>query len=129
MVETQKLEKAKTSVSKKVLLPSLSGMFHRKRNQAEGGSSPTYLPDEANTVQTIKKGEAFTRRSTETAQLPLNARAELYKWPQHRVNASQINYNTLPTAIKPHPAISTPLQPQRPNPEYPHLTWYILLDD
>lgn len=46
MVETRKLETAKMNVSKKVLLPSLSGMFHRKRNQVEGGSSPSYLPGE-----------------------------------------------------------------------------------
>ncbi|CAL5341568.1 unnamed protein product [Camellia sinensis] len=41
----QKLEKQNTSVSKKVLLPNLSGIFHRKKNQIEGGS-PSYLPGE-----------------------------------------------------------------------------------
>ncbi|KAL2945001.1 hypothetical protein RDABS01_033348 [Bienertia sinuspersici] len=35
----------KSSVSKKVLLPNLSGIFHKKKNQAEGGS-PSYLPGE-----------------------------------------------------------------------------------
>ncbi|XP_021745085.1 WEB family protein At5g55860-like [Chenopodium quinoa] len=39
------LDKPKTSVSKKVLLPNLSGIFHKKKSQAEGGS-PSYLPDE-----------------------------------------------------------------------------------
>lgn len=39
------LDKPKTSVSKKVLLPNLSGIFHKKRSQAEGGS-PSYLPGE-----------------------------------------------------------------------------------
>lgn len=38
VVESRKLEKAKTSVSNKVLLPSLSSIFVRKRNQVEGGS-------------------------------------------------------------------------------------------
>lgn len=41
-----KLEKTKTSVvSKKVLLPNLSGIFSRKKNQVEWGS-PSYLPGE-----------------------------------------------------------------------------------
>ncbi|CAA7062648.1 unnamed protein product [Microthlaspi erraticum] len=41
-----KLEKTKTSVvSKKVLLPNLSGIFNRKKNQVEWGS-PSYLPGE-----------------------------------------------------------------------------------
>ncbi|MED6210286.1 hypothetical protein PIB30_062737 [Stylosanthes scabra] len=44
-VEVQKLEKAKVSVSRKVLLPNISGIFHRKKNQADGGS-PSYLPGE-----------------------------------------------------------------------------------
>lgn len=44
-MEAQKLEKGKVSVSKKVLLPSISGIFHRKKNQVEGGS-PSYLPGE-----------------------------------------------------------------------------------
>ncbi|CAK9145123.1 unnamed protein product [Ilex paraguariensis] len=44
VVEVRKLEKSKTSVSKKVLLPNLSGFFYRKKTtQAEGGS---YLPGE-----------------------------------------------------------------------------------
>ncbi|KAI5674704.1 hypothetical protein M9H77_15068 [Catharanthus roseus] len=49
VVEPRKLERAKTSVSKKVLMPNLSGIFHRKKNQVEGGSpspSPSYLPGE-----------------------------------------------------------------------------------
>ncbi|XP_010450224.1 PREDICTED: WEB family protein At5g55860-like isoform X2 [Camelina sativa] len=42
----KKLEKTKTSVvSKKVLLPNLSGIFNRKKNQVEWGS-PSYLPGE-----------------------------------------------------------------------------------
>ncbi|XP_010536752.1 PREDICTED: WEB family protein At5g55860-like [Tarenaya hassleriana] len=45
-VEIRKLEKTRTSVvSKKVLLPNLSGIFHRKKNQMDGGS-PSYLPGE-----------------------------------------------------------------------------------
>ncbi|XP_057724237.1 WEB family protein At5g55860-like [Arachis stenosperma] len=44
-VEVQKLEKGKVSVSKKVLLPNISGIFHRKKNQVDGGS-PSYLPGE-----------------------------------------------------------------------------------
>ncbi|GKV37371.1 hypothetical protein SLEP1_g45412 [Rubroshorea leprosula] len=45
IIETRKLEKAKTSVSKKVLLPNISGIFHRKKSQVEGGL-PSYLPGE-----------------------------------------------------------------------------------
>ncbi|XP_055824109.1 WEB family protein At5g55860 [Solanum dulcamara] len=46
ITETRKLQKAKTSVSKKkVLMPSISGIFHKKKNQVEG-SSPSYLPGE-----------------------------------------------------------------------------------
>lgn len=42
----KKLEKTRTSVvSKKVLMPNLSGIFSRKKNQAEWGS-PSYLPGE-----------------------------------------------------------------------------------
>ncbi|KAL6313816.1 hypothetical protein AAG906_010235 [Vitis piasezkii] len=41
----RKMEKEKSSVSKKALLPNLSGIFHRKKNQIEGGS-PSYLPGE-----------------------------------------------------------------------------------
>ncbi|TKY57411.1 WEB family protein [Spatholobus suberectus] len=37
-VEMRKLEKGKVSVSNKVLLPNISGIFHRKKNQVEGGS-------------------------------------------------------------------------------------------
>lgn len=44
-VEMKKLEKGKVSVSKKVLLPNISGIFHRKKNQVEGESS-SYLPGE-----------------------------------------------------------------------------------
>jgi hypothetical protein len=44
-MEARKLEKEKNSVSKKVLLPNLSGIFNRKKNQIEGGS-PSYLPGE-----------------------------------------------------------------------------------
>ncbi|CAN6696557.1 unnamed protein product [Malus baccata var. baccata] len=44
-VVAQKLDKDKTSISKKTLLPTLSGMFNRKKNQVEGGS-PSYLPGE-----------------------------------------------------------------------------------
>lgn len=44
-VEVRKYEKEKVSVSKKVLLPNISGIFHRKKNQVEGGS-PSYLPGE-----------------------------------------------------------------------------------
>ncbi|KAI4307849.1 hypothetical protein L6164_030984 [Bauhinia variegata] len=46
MVEVRKMEKEKVSVSKKVLLPNISGIFHRKKNQVEGGS-PSYLPGES----------------------------------------------------------------------------------
>lgn len=45
VVVAQKLDKEKISVSKKGLLPSLSGIFQRKKNQIEGGS-PSYLPGE-----------------------------------------------------------------------------------
>ncbi|XP_059284209.1 WEB family protein At5g55860 [Lycium ferocissimum] len=46
IAETRKLQKAKTSVSKKkVLMPDISGIFHKKKNQVEG-SSPSYLPGE-----------------------------------------------------------------------------------
>ncbi|KAL2247708.1 WEB family protein At5g55860 [Sesamum indicum] len=38
VMETRKLEKAKTSVAKKVLMPSLSNVFHKKKNQVEGSS-------------------------------------------------------------------------------------------
>ncbi|KAK4355155.1 hypothetical protein RND71_024126 [Anisodus tanguticus] len=45
-VETRKLQKAKTSVAKKkVLMPNISGIFQKKKNQVEG-SSPSYLPGE-----------------------------------------------------------------------------------
>ncbi|KAK6934622.1 WEB family [Dillenia turbinata] len=45
LVSIQKLEKEKVSVSKKALLPNISGIFQRKKNQVEGGS-PSYLPGE-----------------------------------------------------------------------------------
>lgn len=45
VVETKKLEKAKTSVSKKVLMPSLTYVFQKKKNKVDGGS-PSYLPGE-----------------------------------------------------------------------------------
>uniref|UniRef100_A0A5B6ZUH4 WEB family protein n=1 Tax=Davidia involucrata TaxID=16924 RepID=A0A5B6ZUH4_DAVIN len=45
VIGARKLEKGRTSVSKKVLLPNLSGIFHRKNNQVKGGS-PSYLPGE-----------------------------------------------------------------------------------
>ncbi|KAK7371906.1 hypothetical protein VNO80_05273 [Phaseolus coccineus] len=38
-VEMRKLEKGKVAVSKKVLLPNMSGIFHRKKNHVEGGPS------------------------------------------------------------------------------------------
>lgn len=41
----KRLDKQRTSMSKKVLLPSLSGMFHKKKSQVEG-ESPSYLPGE-----------------------------------------------------------------------------------
>ncbi|XVF77030.1 hypothetical protein PTKIN_Ptkin14bG0007100 [Pterospermum kingtungense] len=44
-IQARKLEKEKSSVSKKVLLPNLSGIFNRRKNQIEGGS-PSYLPGE-----------------------------------------------------------------------------------
>lgn len=44
-IEVRKLDKEKISVSKKTLVPNISGIFHRKRNQIEGGS-PSYLPGE-----------------------------------------------------------------------------------
>lgn len=44
-VEVRKLDKEKSSASKKALLPNLSGIFNRKKNQIEGGS-PSYLPGE-----------------------------------------------------------------------------------
>ncbi|CAA2972193.1 WEB family protein At5g55860-like [Olea europaea var. sylvestris] len=45
VMETRKLEKARTSVTKKVLMPNLSGVFHKKKNKIEGGT-PSYLPGE-----------------------------------------------------------------------------------
>ncbi|KAB2607313.1 WEB family protein [Pyrus ussuriensis x Pyrus communis] len=44
-IEARKLNKDNTSITKKTLLPTLSGMFNRKKNQVEGGS-PSYLPGE-----------------------------------------------------------------------------------
>ncbi|KAK4439688.1 WEB family protein [Sesamum alatum] len=45
LIETRKLEKAKTSIAKKVLMPTLSSVFTKKKNKVEGGS-PSYLPGE-----------------------------------------------------------------------------------
>ncbi|KAK9025999.1 hypothetical protein V6N11_038850 [Hibiscus sabdariffa] len=45
VVQVNKLEKQKSPVSKKVLLPNISGIFNRKKNQIEGGS-PSHLPGE-----------------------------------------------------------------------------------
>lgn len=45
IIQTRKLEKEKTSVSKKALLPNISGIFNRRKNQIEG-ASPSYLPGE-----------------------------------------------------------------------------------
>ncbi|KAL2523793.1 WEB family protein [Abeliophyllum distichum] len=45
VMETRKLEKSKISMTKKVLMPNLSGVFHKKKNKIEGGS-PSYLPGE-----------------------------------------------------------------------------------
>ncbi|TYH87217.1 hypothetical protein ES332_D01G101400v1 [Gossypium tomentosum] len=45
IVQAKMLEKEKSSVSKKVLLPNISGIFNRRKNQIEGGS-PSYLPGE-----------------------------------------------------------------------------------
>lgn len=44
-VEGRKMEKQKTMVPKKVLMPNLSGIFHRKKNQVEGASL-SFLPGE-----------------------------------------------------------------------------------
>ncbi|KAK8623064.1 hypothetical protein V6N13_117958 [Hibiscus sabdariffa] len=45
IVQVSKLEKEKSFVSKKVLLPNISGIFNRRKNQIEGGS-PSLLPGE-----------------------------------------------------------------------------------
>lgn len=45
VVEVRKLEKEKSALSKKTIVPNISGIFHRKKNQVEGGS-PSYLPGE-----------------------------------------------------------------------------------
>lgn len=45
VTEVRKLENKKVTASKKVLLPNLSGIFHKKRNHVEG-ASPSYLPGE-----------------------------------------------------------------------------------
>lgn len=47
MVEARKLDRVRTAVGTKkaLLLPSLSNIFHRRKNQIEGGS-PSYLPGE-----------------------------------------------------------------------------------
>ncbi|CAN1193956.1 WEB family protein At5g55860 [Linum perenne] len=46
VVEVRKLDKGKSSVSKKVLVSNLGGIFNRKKNQVEGGGSSSYLPSE-----------------------------------------------------------------------------------
>ncbi|PIA26448.1 hypothetical protein AQUCO_09300031v1 [Aquilegia coerulea] len=43
--EVRKMEKT-SSISKKTLLPNISGLFHRKKNHGSGGGSPSYLPGE-----------------------------------------------------------------------------------
>lgn len=46
-IDVRKLENRPSSVSKKNLLPSLSGMFQRKKSHIDGGSgSPSYHPGE-----------------------------------------------------------------------------------
>ncbi|KAL1821420.1 hypothetical protein ACET3Z_016289 [Daucus carota] len=45
VVKSSKLEKAKTSLTKKALVPNLSGIFQSKRKQVDGGSM-SYLPGE-----------------------------------------------------------------------------------
>ncbi|PIN09520.1 hypothetical protein CDL12_17898 [Handroanthus impetiginosus] len=45
IMETRKLGKAETIVAKKVLMPGLNSVFHKKKNQVEG-SSPSYFPGE-----------------------------------------------------------------------------------
>lgn len=45
VMEVRKLEKEKSALSKKTIVPNISGIFHRKKNQVEGGS-PSYLPGE-----------------------------------------------------------------------------------
>ncbi|KAE8676735.1 sequence-specific DNA binding transcription factor [Hibiscus syriacus] len=43
IIHVQKLDKERPSVSKKVLLPNISGILNRRKNQIEGGT-PSYLP-------------------------------------------------------------------------------------
>ncbi|XP_050216120.1 WEB family protein At5g55860 [Mercurialis annua] len=45
VIQVSKSVKEKNSASKKALMPNLSGIFHRKKNQIEIGS-PSYLPGE-----------------------------------------------------------------------------------
>ncbi|KAM7279921.1 hypothetical protein ACFE04_007055 [Oxalis oulophora] len=45
ILEARKLEKERSFMSKKVLLPNISGIFNRKKSHIEGGS-PSYLPGE-----------------------------------------------------------------------------------
>uniref|UniRef100_A0A7N0RC97 WEB family protein n=1 Tax=Kalanchoe fedtschenkoi TaxID=63787 RepID=A0A7N0RC97_KALFE len=45
IVEVKKLETRPSSVSKKTLLPNLSGIFQKKKSHIDGGS-PSYLPGE-----------------------------------------------------------------------------------
>ncbi|XP_039141877.1 WEB family protein At5g55860 [Dioscorea cayenensis subsp. rotundata] len=51
--ETRKAHKS--HASKKILLPSLSGIFHRKKSHSDVGS-PSYLPNEKHGVE-VKKGK------------------------------------------------------------------------
>ncbi|GAB4845916.1 hypothetical protein Ancab_024922 [Ancistrocladus abbreviatus] len=58
--EKAKTEKQRTSVSKKALLPNLTGIFQRKKSQIEAGS-PSYLPASQLTI-------VFINPMNETAQ-------------------------------------------------------------
>lgn len=42
----KKVEKQKSSLSKKAVMPNIGGMFHRKKSQIEAGT-PSYLPGES----------------------------------------------------------------------------------
>ncbi|KAF5727898.1 WEB family protein [Tripterygium wilfordii] len=45
ILEAKKYQKERSFTSRKVLLPTFSGIFHRRKNQVDGGS-PSYLPGE-----------------------------------------------------------------------------------
>ncbi|KAF5728472.1 hypothetical protein HS088_TW21G00619 [Tripterygium wilfordii] len=45
IIEAKKYQKERSFTSRKVLLPTLTGIFHRRKNQVDGGS-PSYLPGE-----------------------------------------------------------------------------------